>query len=361
MPRASSKSSRLDKTGILSIAEELGVSASTVSRALRSETSHLVSSERRKEILDLAERRGFTPNPGARMLRRGVNTSLSVIVPLDESIFFSEFYGRFLAGTLRAAASRGWDVQIRTLKRGPDHDLREAMQQVSLDTSGVIYLAEPLSREELAQLKGYRRPLVLTKAALPRRIEVSDLSLPVVGVDNVEGARSAVRLLHQLGHRRLGLLLGPADSSRDAYERDMGYREAMQALALDARPDWILQGSFSFEGGRAMMERLLQGPERPTALCCASDEIAFGAITALQAAGLRCPEDISIVGFDDGLWATMARPTLTTVRQPLADLAERAVAVIVEAASATGKAKPVRSQPADLSASLVIRDSTRVA
>ncbi|KAF0093203.1 MAG: cytR [Puniceicoccaceae bacterium 5H] len=358
MARSSSKSSKIDKPGILSIAAELGISASTVSRALRQETAHLVSAERRKAILDLAERRGFSPNPGARMLRRGVNATLTVIVPMDESIFFSEFYGRFLAGTLHSAAARDWDVQIRTLNRKKGEDFREAIQHVGLESSGVIYLAEPLSREDVEQLRGYRRPLVLTKAALPRDIDTRSLDMPVVGVNNADGARSAMRLLHQLGHTQVGLLLGPAES-RDAYERNSGYRETIEELKLQTRPEWILEGGFNFEGGRGAMERLLECRERPTALCCASDEIAFGAITALQTAGLSCPGDISVVGFDDGPWATMARPALTTIRQPLAAMAERAVVAIVEAANAKGQVHS--PQLADLAASLVIRDSTRVA
>ena len=115
MPR--SRSSRLDKTGIVQIAASLGVSPSTVSRALRPETAHLVRADRRKQIMDLAEKQHFSPNPGARMLRKGTNATLTVVVPFDENIFFSEYYGRFLAGTLHAAAARGWGVQISTMLR----------------------------------------------------------------------------------------------------------------------------------------------------------------------------------------------------------------------------------------------------
>lgn len=139
-----SSSSRPTRVGIVQIAERLGVSPSTVSRALRPETAHLVSAETRKVILDLAEQQNFSPNPGARMLRRGINSTLTVVVPLDENIFFSEFYGRFLAGTLHAAAARGWGVQICTLNRKPGASFREAMQHLSMDSSGIIYLAEPL-------------------------------------------------------------------------------------------------------------------------------------------------------------------------------------------------------------------------
>ncbi|MBL9204606.1 MAG: LacI family DNA-binding transcriptional regulator [Opitutaceae bacterium] len=347
---------RATRAGIVQIATRLSVSPSTVSRALRPETAHLVRADRRKEILDLAERLHFSPNPGARMLRKGVNASLTVVVPFDENIFFSEFYGRFLSGTLHAAAARGWDVHICTLRRQPGSDLREALQHLSLDTSGLIYLAEPLSPADVQHLSGYRRPLVLTKSVLPPGVPVKEIGVPVVGVDNLSGAQTAASLLLQLGHVRIGLLLGPS-GSRDAQERKKGYLDVLDRVGARPRPEWIIEGSFSAETGRAGAAALLATADRPTALCCASDEIAFGAINAARAAGLRCPEDVSVMGFDDGPWAAACWPALTTVRQPLADVAERAVSFVVEAANHPGSS--ITSPSSDLSAALVIRDSTR--
>ncbi len=356
MPARKASPPATTRAGIVQIAARLGVSPSTVSRALRRETAHLVQADRRKQILDLAERQRFSPNPGARMLRKGVNATLTVVVPLDENIFFSEYYGRFLAGTLHAAAAREWDVHICTLRSRPGADFRETMQHLGLDTSGIIYLAEPLSPEAVEQLRGYRRPLVLTKSSLPPTATVRDLDTPVVGVDNFGGARSAASLLLQLGHRRIGLLLGPS-TSRDAVERKDGYLDVLRQAGVTLQRQWIVEGPFGTEGGRAGMAAMLKLERRPTAFCCASDEIAFGAIDAARAAGLECPRDVSIVGFDDGMWATAARPALTTVRQPLAELAERAVGLVIEAATAPGKAiLPLQS---DMPAALVIRESTR--
>lgn len=344
------------RVGIVQIAARLGVSPSMVSRALRPETAHLVRADRRKAILDLAERQHFSPNPGARILRNGINSTLTVVVPLDEHIFFSEFYGRFLSGTLHAAAARGWGVHISTLRRKPGASFREAMQHLGLDTSGVIYLGEPLTHVDLQQLRGYRRPFVLTKSAVPADAEAKDMGMSVVGVDNLAGASSAARLLLQLEHRRVGLILGP-EASRDAHERRVGYLGALEKGGALPRPEWVFEGPFSAETGRAGMTRLLQGSERPTAVCCANDEIAFGAIHAARVLGVRCPEDLSIIGFDDGLWATACRPALTTIRQPLADLAERAVGLVVEAATSPGRTP--RSVLSDLPAVLVIRESTQ--
>jgi DNA-binding LacI/PurR family transcriptional regulator len=352
-----SNRSKKQKDGIVQIATRLGVSPSTVSRALRQETAHLVSPERRKEILDLADHLRFSPNPGARILRRGLNTTLTVVVPLDENIFFSEFYGRFLAGSLHAAATRGWDVHICTLRKTARSDFRESLQHLGLNSSGIIYFAEPLSESDVNKLQGYRRPLVLTKSVLPPNVDPSLIGAPVVGIDNRAGARSAATLLLQLGHRKIGLILGP-QASRDAIERKDGYLEALAREEAAPKPEWVFEGPFNAETGRAAMAAFLRSSDRPTAVCCANDEIAFGVIDAARSAGLRCPNDLSVVGFDDGMWATACRPALTTVRQPLADLAERAVSLLVEAA--TRPPMPSARFVGDMPAALVIRDSTRV-
>lgn len=343
------------RAGIVQIAARLGVSPSTVSRALRPATAHLVREDRRKEILALAETLRFTPNPGARMIRKGLNTSLTVVVPHDENIFFSEYYGRFLSGVLHAAAARSWDVRISTNRRVEGRSFREALLHLALDTSGLIYLAEPLTSSELTELKDYRRPLVLTKSALPASVDASGLTLPVVGVDNRAGAEAAARFLIQLGHRRIGLVLGP-ETSRDSAERQEGYLAVLRGAGAGPRPGWIAGGTFSHDHGREAARTILSASERPTALCCASDEIAFGAIEAARELGLTCPAQLSVIGFDDGPWATISRPQLTTVRQPLADLSERAVSLIVEAAGNPGIIP--RSMHTAVPAALVIREST---
>jgi len=356
MPPHDSAPSPGSRAGIVQIAQRIGVSASTVSRALRPETAHLVKAERRQQILDLADALHFTPNVGARIIRHGGSTSLTVVVPHDENIFFSEYYGRFLSCILHAAAARNWDVHISTLRRTPDQNLRQTLQHFSLETSGIIYLGEPFSHEDLEHLRGYRRPLVLTKSALPPTQDVRELGVHVVGVDNLSGARSAASLLRQLGHRQIGLVLGPS-ASRDAYERRRGYLDVLQKGGASIRPDWVFEGPFSHDTGREAFAAIFAGKERPTALCCANDEISFGVIDAARAAGVRCPEDLSVIGFDDGPWAVACRPTLTTVRQPLADLAERAVALVVEAAHAPAGTRRIMHN--EMPAALVIRESTR--
>ncbi|HEY4301871.1 MAG TPA: LacI family DNA-binding transcriptional regulator [Candidatus Didemnitutus sp.] len=356
MPHSDPTAPGNSRAGIVQIAQRIGVSASTVSRALRPETAHLVKADRRKQILDLADALHFMPNVGARIIRHGGSASLTVVVPHDENIFFSEYYGRFLSCILHAAAGRNWDVHISTLRRHPDQNLRQTLQHFSLETSGIIYLGEPFTMEDLEHLRGYRRPLVLTQSSLPPTLDVRDLGVHVIGVDNFSGAKSAASLLRQLGHREIGLVLGPS-ASRDAYERRRGYLEILQRDGATVRPEWIFEGPFSHDTGRDGFAAIFAGREKPTALCCANDEISFGVIDAARAAGIRCPEDLSLVGFDDGPWALACRPTLTTIRQPLTDLAERAVALVVEASHAPAAARRILHN--EMPAALVIRESTR--
>lgn len=340
----------------MSVAAKLGISPSTVSRALRAETAHLVSAERRKQIINLIGQQNFAINPGARMLRHGINTTLAVVVQFDENIFSSEFYGRLLSGILQAATTRGWQVQIRLFKNQGQHDFRETIQTIGLDVSGIIYLADPLTKAEVEQIRSYRRPLVVIKSSLQHNVNVQNMPMHVIGVDNHGGARTAVNFLVQLGHSHIGLLLGP-EISRDACERKEGYLAAMREAGLQMRDDWIVEGDFSIESGRLGMEQLLKSKQLPTAVCCANDEIAFGALNFLQTCGKQCPGDISLVGFDDGFWATTCRPALTTIRQPLADIAERAVCAIIYATRAQEPVPPPAAL--NLPTSLVIRGTTK--
>lgn len=345
------------KAGIITIAEKLGISPATVSRALRPETAHLVKPSRRQEILNLADSLRFTPNPGARSLRKGMHPTLTVVIPHDENVFFSQYYARLLSGILHAAAPRGWDVRIATLRLQEQDNFMQTLQHLGIDSSGIIYLAEPLTTEQLDLMRDYRRPFVILKSSLPYNGTLNGLAEHVVGVDNRTGATTAAEFLLQLGHRRIGLILGP-QTSRDPRERAESYLQTLRKAGAEPLSDHIYEGNFSQHTGRMGLEQIIKTKPIPTAICCSSDEIAFGAIDAARLVGLRCPEDISIIGFDDGPWATATHPQLTTVRQPLADLAERAVALLVEMVNRSPHSKGA-TRP-DMPASLVIRESTSI-
>jgi DNA-binding LacI/PurR family transcriptional regulator len=339
-------------TGIRLIAQELGVSIATVSRALNPETAHLVKEERRKRIQAEADRLHYLPNPGAKMLQTGVNHTLVVIMPGAEDIFFSEFHGRLMGGLIQSIAKAGWEIRISAQMENYGGDMLEELRRVGMGASGVIYAGLPLTQEQAESLSDYKRPLVVVRSVLPSHYPVEQAHFDVVGVNNHEGALLAVKHITQMGHRRVGVILGPSNG-RDFYERECGYLEGFKRFGLDDA--WIFRGSFDQDTGRAGCEHFLGLEDRPTALICVNDNVAFGALDYARRIGVRCPEDISIIGFDDGPWASACWPKLTTIRQPLAYLADRAVDMVLTAVSKSGAGVPRR---VDLPAELNLREST---
>lgn len=176
--------------------------------------------------------------------------------------------------------------------------------------------------------------------------------VPSVGSANWSGGLAATRHLIELGHTRIAAITGPADMMCSLARLD-GYRSAMNSAGLPIDPSWVRFGDFHVEGGRAEAMRLLDRPDRPTAIFAGSDLQALGTLEAARSIGLRVPEDLSIVGYDDIPLSRWVSPRLTTVHQPLRQMgveAARLVLAVAEGAAAT--------QRMDLATSLVVRDST---
>ncbi|MBK1791618.1 LacI family DNA-binding transcriptional regulator [Persicirhabdus sediminis] len=189
------------------------------------------------------------------------------------------------------------------------------------------------------------------KSVLPPNVNVRDLSCHILGVDNLGAAQTAVQYISQLGHRRVGLILGPR-SSRDFSERANGFLEALG----DIDKELVFEGSYDHDTGREGCKKLLEMEDPPTAILCACDPIALGALDYAKEIGMKCPQELSVIGFDDGPWAMNCFPKLTTMRQPLKRLAQQAVDILMRVTEPdTG---PVHQQYIELPASIVLRNST---
>ncbi|WUF51508.1 LacI family transcriptional regulator [Streptomyces sp. NBC_00483] len=176
--------------------------------------------------------------------------------------------------------------------------------------------------------------------------------VPYVGATNFKGGRSATRHLIALGHRHIALIGGPDHAF--CLARAAGYRSALEAAGLPVDPDATVRGPLTREGGQAAARALLGRPDRPTAIVTANDMQALGVYQAAREAGLRVPQDLSVVGFDDMPVAVWADPPLTTVRQPLDEMAASAT----ELALALGRGERVRQLGVEIATELVVREST---
>ncbi len=284
------------------VAERSGVSPSTVSRILND--TAVVSDEKRESVERAIADLGFVPNPVARGLAGGRTLSVGVVTQAIDS----PFYGIALRGIEDELDKAGYSALFVSGHWNADEEARCIATLRARRVDGIIVLTGRLSD---AALRACARalPVVVTGRTLKAP------GLVALNFDNAAGARMATEHLIGLGHRRIAFIAGdPAHP--DAVERHQGYRDALEAAGIEYQASLVAPGHFHEESGRQAMEYLLQGRRRFTAVFAANDQMAFGAALALHQHGLRIPEDMSLVGFDDLAASTFMLPPLSTVRQP---------------------------------------------
>ncbi|MFT4792689.1 MAG: LacI family repressor for deo operon, udp, cdd, tsx, nupC, and nupG [Paracoccaceae bacterium] len=299
---------------IQDVARIAGVSTATVSRALS--TPDVVAQSTRDAVARAVEDTGYRVNRTARNLRRQRTGNVIALAPNLANPFFSQI----LSGMASALTAASYDLLIVDTQTGPDPDARLIHCLRSGMADGLVLLDGALSPAILA---GVGRPPVITAC------EWLDAPLPSVRVDNAAGAAMAVAHLVDMGHRRIGHITGPAGNVLTDTRRN-GFDRAMQDAGLPLRPNWIFGGDFSMDSGAFAAARWMVLPDRPTAVFCASDEMAVGFMGALQHAGVGVPEQVSVIGFDNIEVAAHLTPALTTIRQPRSLIGMRAAELLIQ-------------------------------
>ncbi|CAN5281214.1 LacI family DNA-binding transcriptional regulator [soil metagenome] len=306
-------------TSIRDVAREVGVSTATVSRALRGLPR--VSDETRLKVLSVAERLDYVASPQAASLASGQTRAVGVIVPFVTRWF----YGSIVHGAEELLREAGYDLLLYNL--AGDHDARHRVFRTHLlrkRVDAVMVLSLTPTPDEIASLAGLGRPVTIIGARVP--------GWSSVRIDDVGTASTAVRHLIDLGHRRIGYVGGSLENQLDfaaPMDRLTGYHDAMRATGLPLEPAWEVPSDFTVRGGLAATRLLLDATPRPTAIFAASDEMAIGSVHAVREAGLRVPEDISVVGIDDHEMAEFFE--LTTVSQPVHEQGRLAARLLLEA------------------------------
>ncbi|KKB82751.1 hypothetical protein VW29_14335 [Devosia limi DSM 17137] len=330
---------------IQDVARIANVSTATVSRALSNPGR--VSEATRTRVSEAVAKTGYTLNQAARSLRQKTSRTILVALPDIRNTFFSTI----LDAIEREAALRGYGVLVTNRFSGHDpvRHLKDYFRSNRAD--GLLLLDGSLELDELIDLTGSPVTVPLVVACE----EIPNSPFHTVKTDNCFAAARATRHLIDLGHMRIGHILGPEGNVLTA-ERRAGYLQAMQEAGLAASPKWLFPGSFEMESGYLAASHFLALQERPSAIFAANDEMAIGFLSGLREHGLECPRDVSIIGFDDLAVALHYAPPLTTIRQPRAAigrLAAEALIDILEGESRQGE--PLRIV---LNSELILRDST---
>lgn len=286
------------------VARLANVSIATVSRVLNN--PERVAPATRERVHAAMRQLGYSYNAIASGLSRRRTMTLGLIVPALTNPIFAES----TRGVQQTAALQGYALLIGATDYDADEETRlvQIFRQHRVD--GLIVTSSHPESPALLAAQESGTPVVLTYSSRLRT------SLPCVGVDNFAAAAGAVGHLLQLGHRRIAMLAGTFSQSDRSYARYQGYCAALTAYGLPADPDLLVEVPYTVEGGIAGARALLGRAEPPTAIFCSNDILAFGAIRAALDQGLRVPQDLSIVGFDDSPMAVITNPRLTTVSQP---------------------------------------------
>lgn len=301
------------------VARLAGVSLTTVSRVFSA--PERVSADARGRIEQAIGQLNYAVNVNARSLRRRTTGAVVVLLPDIGNPFFSVL----LKGIEETANSTGRVILIGDTEKDPAHAATYARQLDVQRVDGMILLngSLPFADTKRGRAAVRSHPIVVVSERIPAA------DLPTVGIDNVRAGREVIELLARLHHRRIAHIGGPLDNILTG-ERRQGYWDGLAALGLPRNDELVAYGDFTIESGRLAARRLLSARPRPTAIFASNDEMAIGAIVELKSRGLRVPEDISVIGFDDIEFAGAYDPPLTTVRQPRREMGRAAMALLVD-------------------------------
>jgi LacI family transcriptional regulator, galactose operon repressor len=302
------------------IAQLAGVSRSTVSRVVNDHPN--VRASVRKRVLEVIESAGYHPNAAARTLASQRSWMIGLVLPRSVSSFFTDpYFPRLTQGVAQACNQYNYTLALFLV--GTNEDEEKIYPRVSRKglLDGILVQSGQIGDQLIDRLVNSNIPLVIAG----RPFQSKDVSY--IDVDNINAAYNAVSHLVRLGYQRIGTITGMADSSV-TIDRKEGYLKAMVERGRDVDQALIAEGDFTDAGGYYAMQRLL--PAKPDAVFAASDLMALGAMRAVREAGLRIPDDVAFVGFDDLPLAVLPEPQLTTVRQPIYQFGFKAVEILID-------------------------------
>jgi LacI family transcriptional regulator len=327
---------------IREVAQHAQVSVATVSHVIN--RTRFVDPETQERVRQAIEALGYRPNMLARSLRRRETRTIGLIVPDNANPFFAEF-ARVIED---AGFAEGYSVILCNSDRSETKEETYIDVLLAKQVDGLIIMSLTDRVDLLQRVLDAAVPLVVVDRKL------TDLAVSQVFIANEQGGYLAGRYLLELGHRRVGCIGGPSDGN-PSWDRVLGFARALAEAGAPLPGGAIVPGDFRYSGGEAGMRTLLERDPKLTAVFASNDLMAIGAVCALRRAGLRVPEDVSVIGFDNILQASTMNPPLTTIEQPINELGQATARLLLD---------QILKRTTDvvrmtIPTSLVVRDSCR--
>jgi LacI family transcriptional regulator len=332
------------RTTLRDVARLAGVHPATASRALNEETRSLVNQETAQRVLRAAEEVGYRPNPIARGLKTNRSYTVGVLIPDLTNPLFPPIL-RGIEDRLEVA---GYTSLIANTDNDPERELLDTQAMRARQVDGIIAATARRDHGLLDEVVAAGLDLVLVNRWLP------DVPISAATADDRKGQRLAVEHLIELGHRRIAHIAGPLDYST-GFDRHEGFLEAMRDAGLDPDAELIVVSeAFTESEGARLCGRLLDGPREFTAIAAANDLLALGCLDTFAERGVECPEEVSVVGFNDMPFAARFQPPLTTIHIPHYEIGSAAAELMLELLQGSdAEPRHVRLEP-----TLVVRNST---
>ncbi|MFD2612881.1 catabolite control protein A [Paenibacillus gansuensis] len=293
---------------IYDVAREAGVSMATVSRVVNNNPN--VKPQTRKKVFEAIERLGYRPNAVARGLASKKTTTVGVVIPDISNQIFAEV----ARGIEDIANMYHYNIILCNADKRKEKEIRVINTLLEKQVDGLLFMGGTVTEEHVQAFRTASVPIVLCATTDEQE------AIPSVDINHEDAAYDAVTNLIQNGHKRIAMISGPLQDQSNGYARYQGYVRALEEAGISLNEDYVRIGNYRYESGVDMMKYFLELSERPTAVFGATDEMAIGAIHAIQDAGLKVPEDLSVISVDNIRMASMVRPQLTTVAQPMYDI-----------------------------------------
>jgi LacI family transcriptional regulator len=293
---------------IYDVAREAGVSMATVSRVVNNNPN--VKPQTRKKVFEAIERLGYRPNAVARGLASKKTTTVGVVIPDISNAIFAEV----ARGIEDIANMYHYNIILCNADKKKEKEIRVVNTLLEKQVDGLLFMGGTVTEEHVRAFRTSSVPIVLCATTSEEE------SIPSVDIDHELAAFEAVSMLIENGHKRIAMISGTLQDPANGYMRFQGYKRALETAGLPVSDDYIRVGNYRYESGLEVAKYFLEMKERPTAIFTATDEMAIGAIHTIQDSGLRVPDDISVISVDNIRMASMVRPLLTTVAQPMYDI-----------------------------------------
>ncbi len=303
---------------IYDVAREAGVSMATVSRVVNNNPN--VKPQTRKKVFEAIERLGYRPNAVARGLASKKTTTVGVVIPDISNSIFSEV----ARGIEDIANMYHYNIILCNADKKKEKEIRVVNTLLEKQVDGLLFMGGAITDDHVQAFKTSSVPVVLCATADEKRL------IPSVDIDHEKAAYDAVNVLIQNGHKNIAMISGTLQDPANGFARYQGYKKALEDAGIPLREEYVRVGNYRYESGLELTNYFLELPERPTAIFAATDEMAIGAIHTLQDRGLKVPDDVSVISVDNIRMASMVRPQLTTVAQPMYDIGAVAMRLLTK-------------------------------